>query len=92
MFPEGRSFECDSFRDRYTGFKGNFSSNNRQSRAILVPDFCVPKPSGDFRVILNLKKINRFLPDQKFCMETLSSIFPQLSSLDWAVSIDLKDA
>ena len=22
--------------------------------------FCVPKPSGDFRVILNLKKINRF--------------------------------
>ena len=58
----------------------------------LSPIFCVPKRSGDLRVILNLKKINRFLPDQKFRMETLSSILPQLSSLDWAVSIDLKDA
>ena len=55
----------------------------------LSPIFCVPKPSGDLRVILNLKKINRFLPDQKFRMETLSSFLLQLLSLNWAVSIDL---
>ena len=58
----------------------------------LSPIFVIPKSSGDLRVILNLKQINQFIPVQHFRMETLSVILPQLSSQDWAATIDLKDA
>ena len=58
----------------------------------LSPIFTVPKPSGDLRVILNLKELNLFLPDQKFQIKTLSLILPQLPVLDWTVSIDLRVA
>ena len=58
----------------------------------LSPIFVVPKRSGGLRVILNLKKINCFLPPQHFRMETLSVVLPQLSKEDWAVTIDLQDA
>ena len=58
----------------------------------LSPIFTVPKHSGGRRVILNLKQINLFVPDQHFRMETLAVILPQLSPGDWAVSIDLQDA
>ena len=58
----------------------------------LSPIFVIPKSSGDLRVILNLKLINLFIPPQRFRMETLSVILPQLSPQDWAATIDLKDA
>ena len=58
----------------------------------LSPVFTVPKRSGGMRVILNLKQINKFIPDYHFRMETLSMILPQLKAGDWAVSIDLQDA
>ena len=58
----------------------------------LSPIFVIPKSSGDLRMILNLKKINLFIPPQHFRMETLSVILPQLTPLDWAATIDLKDA
>ena len=50
------------------------------------------KKTGDLRVILNLKKINVFIPVQHFRMETLNVILPDLRPQDWAVSLDLKDA
>ena len=58
----------------------------------LSPIFVIPKSSGDLRVILNLKQINVFIPPQPFRMETLNVILPNLSSQDWAATIDLKDA
>ena len=58
----------------------------------LSPIFVIPKKTGDLRVILNLKKINVFIPVQHFRMETLKVILQDLRSHDRAVSIDLKDA
>ena len=58
----------------------------------LSPIFVIPKKTGDLRVILNLKKMNVFIPVQHFRMETLKVILQDLCSHDWAVSIDLKDA
>ena len=58
----------------------------------LSPIFVIPKSSGDLRVILNLKKINLYIPVQHFRMETLNVILPQLTNQDWAVTLDLKDA
>ena len=62
------------------------------SSLCLSPIFVIPKMSGDLRVILNLTKMNVFIPVQHFRMETLNVILEDLRSHVWAVSIDLKDA
>ena len=64
---------------------------NRPNVMLFSKNF-IPQNTGDLRVILNLKKINVFIPDQHFRMETLNVILPNLRAHDWAVSIDLKDA
>ena len=56
------------------------------------PIFLVPKRSGKFRMILNLKRINLHISPSHFRMETLKTILPLLRPGDWTVSIDLKDA
>ena len=43
-------------------------------------------------MILNLKKLNRFIPNRKFKMETLSKILPLINHNEWAATIDLSDA
>ena len=58
----------------------------------LSPIFVIQKETGDLRIILNLKKMNVFIPVQHFRMETLKVILQDLRSHDWAVSINLKDA
>lgn len=54
--------------------------------------FLVKKPNGSFRVIINLKPLNKFIPYQKFKMETLKSTLNLLSPGCFMASIDLKDA
>ena len=44
----------------------------------LSPVFLVPKSSGEFRMILNLKRINLHISPAHFRMETLGSILPLL--------------
>ena len=61
-------------------------------RLCLSPVFLVPKRSGKYRMILNLKRINAHISPVHFKMETLKSILPLLRPGDWTVSIDLKDA
>ena len=41
---------------------------------ILSPIFLTEKSDGSFRMILNLKELNKHIPKRKFKMETLSSI------------------
>lgn len=54
--------------------------------------FIVPKQSGRFRAILNLKKLNKFKKNRHFKTETLRSVFQALNKGDWASFIDLSDA
>lgn len=58
----------------------------------LSPIFVIPKRSGKLRMILNMKRINTFMPTVHFRMETLASILPSIEWTDWAVSLDLRDA
>lgn len=51
--------------------------------------FLVPKRNGDFRVILDLKWLNRFLVRKKFKMETWCSIMVAMEQGDHLISIDL---
>ena len=56
--------------------------------------FLVPKKSspGEFRLVINLTSLNKFLRIQHFKMETPQSIRLALRPGFWACSIDLKDA
>ena len=58
----------------------------------LSPVFVIPKRSGKLRMILNMKRINAHIPKERFRMETLATILPELYPSDMTVSIDLKDA
>ena len=54
--------------------------------------FLAPKKTGDWRPILNLKPLNRFIKPQSFRMETLASVLRCPIKHRWAASLDLKDA
>ena len=54
--------------------------------------FVVPKKTGDFRPVIDLKLLNTFLKPKPFKMETPQSIRRALKKGMWVFSIDLKDA
>ena len=87
LFREHISAEISSLLE-----KGAIERVRDHPHLCLSPIFVVPKRSGKFRMILNMKRINNFIPKEKFRMETLASILPALRPSDLAVSLDLKDA
>jgi hypothetical protein len=54
--------------------------------------FLVPKKSGEWRLIIDLSRLNRFLRVPRFKMETTRSVATAILPKDWAVSLDLLDA
>lgn len=59
---------------------------------ILSPIFLTEKSDGSFRMILNLKELNKHIPKRKFKMETLSSILRLVRKNAFMVKLDIKDA
>ena len=54
--------------------------------------FVVPKKDGGYRLILNLKHLNKFIKYQKFKMEHIEDLVNMLKQFDWLASIDIKSA
>ncbi|XP_064412326.1 uncharacterized protein LOC135355709 [Latimeria chalumnae] len=54
--------------------------------------FLIPKKSGGFRPILDLRRLNQSLRVEKFRMVSLGNLIPSLSHGDWYCALDLKDA
>lgn len=54
--------------------------------------FLAPKKTGDWRPILNLKPLNKYIKPPKFRMETLRSVLQCPIKDSWAATLDLKDA
>ena len=54
--------------------------------------FLTPKKDGTFRLILNLKQLNHFIPYHHFKMDTLKSILKLVERNCFLASLDLKDA
>lgn len=54
--------------------------------------FLRPKPDGSFRMILNLKNLNKFVEYNKFKMDTLHSILKLVTPGCYMATIDLRDA
>ena len=56
------------------------------------PMFIIPKATGGFRPIINLKRLNQFLILRHFKMENINSLRHLIVKGDWMVKLDLKDA
>ena len=54
--------------------------------------FLVPKKSGGYRPIVNLKKLNTFVRYEHFKMETMEDVRQLLRPGDFLAKLDLKDA
>ena len=54
--------------------------------------FIIPKKSGGFRPIINLKYLNEFIIYRAFKMENLESIKYLIQENDWFTKLDLLDA
>lgn len=54
--------------------------------------FLVPKPNGSYRLILNLKELNKFINTEHFKLEDGKTVKRILSKGYFMASIDLKDA
>jgi uncharacterized protein YqgQ len=50
------------------------------------------KDKGKFRMILNLKKLNEYIPKQKFKMDTLIAAITMVHEGCWFLSLDFTDA
>ena len=66
--------------------------NNQRSLGFFNQLFLVPKPNNKWRPILDLSKLNLFLKEEKFKMETQETIRTSLQLGEWVTSIDFKDA
>ena len=74
-------------------FKKGWSRKSLKTlRTFYCQYFSRKKPSGGYRLLLNVKQLNKFLPNQTFRMECLSSVLPSINATEWAATIDLKDA
>ena len=54
--------------------------------------FLVPKKTGGYRPIINLKKLNSYIRFEHFKMEGMDSVRHLIRQGDWMVKLDLKDA
>ncbi len=54
--------------------------------------FLIPKASGGWRPIINLKALNFFIPHLHFQMEGVNTLRYTVRQGDWLAKIDLKDA
>jgi len=54
--------------------------------------FCVPKPDGRIRPIINLRTINTYVRKQHFKMEGIKSLRDLIQANDFLIKIDLEDA
>lgn len=72
--------------------KGQMSEINEKEAHIINPMDVVPKASGSFRLIVDCRLPNAFLPDVFFRLENLSVVPSVVRQGDFLFSTDLSDA
>lgn len=59
---------------------------------VISPIFTVPKKSGEYRMILNLKELNKSVAYHHFKMDTFESTIKLIKKGDYMASVDLRHA
>ena len=54
--------------------------------------FLVPKPTGEFRPVIDLSTLNTHIRCDTFKMETPATIQEALQKDEWTITVDIKDA
>ena len=72
--------------------KGVIVSCAHEPGEFISPIFTVPKNDGTVRLILNLKKLNSYITNSHFKMDTIRTILGLVTPNCWMASLDLKDA
>ena len=67
-------------------------SNYWNSRRTIFQYFLRPKPYGNFRMILNLKKLDECFEAPHFKMASIENVLCMIEPGAWMASVDLKDA
>ena len=65
---------------------------NHEPGEFISPIFTVLKKDGNVRLILNLKRLNAFIENSHFKMDTIHTILRLVTPNCWMASLDLKDA
>ncbi|XP_069616119.1 uncharacterized protein [Ranitomeya imitator] len=65
---------------------------HQKGRGFYSPLFLISKPDGSYRTIINLKRLNVFLENQTFKMESIRSTIKLLLPHCFIAVLDLKDA
>jgi len=72
--------------------KGAISLVQDTTGGFISQIFIVPKKDGGYRPVINLRALNRFIPEEHFKMEGFHMVKDLIRAHDWLVKVDLKDA
>jgi len=72
--------------------KGAIRICHREAGEYISPIFLTPKSDGSFRLILNLKALNKHMPYVHFKMDNIHSVLHLIQQDCFMTSIDIKDA
>jgi len=90
-FSENEMVFLDAEVNRLLG-KGIISTSTHEIGEYISPIFLTPKSDGGFRLILNLKSLNGFMPYIHFKMDTAQKFLKLVTKGCFMSKIDLKDA
>ena len=72
--------------------KDVIKESQHEKHEYISPIFLTPKSDGSFRMILNLKKLNDYMPYIHFKMETIKFVLNLVIPNCYMAKIDIKDA
>ena len=72
--------------------KGVITLSSHEENEYISPIFLVPKEDNAFRMILNLKRLNEYIPYLHFKMDTFDKVLTLIRPNCFMCTVDIKDA
>ena len=92
MLSSACGYDLAHVRNCWPCFKHVIEPTGHSKDEVISDIFLREKKDGNFRIILNLKKLNQFTTKQLFKMDTVTTIFRLVDKDCFKPCLDLKDA